>query len=141
MALEPRNPGLLERLGHFFTKSFYGKDMKKHQSTIDNLHSEESKKHWDEFSDKAKDKSFVKAVNNDPRSDEKLKMHVKRLNEMHEGKQMAQISGSNGKVYIVSKLPSGDFGCTCNDWRYKGSVNPGYRCKHIKEFIARSKNK
>lgn len=141
MALEPRNPGLLERLGHFFTKSFYGKEMKKHQNTIDNLHSKESKKHWDEFSDKAKDKDFVKAVNNDPRSDDKLKMHVKRLNEMHEGKPTAQISGSRGKTYSITKMPSGDFGCTCNDWRYKGSVNPGYKCKHIKEFIVRSKNR
>ena len=114
--------------------------MKDHQKNIDALHKEESKDRWDSFADKTKDPSFVKAVQNDPRSDDKLKLHAERLNQLHSGKNVALIQGSRGKTYQVSKLPTGDYGCTCNDWRYKGSVNPGYRCKHIKEYIVRSKN-
>jgi hypothetical protein len=139
MALEKKQPGLLDRIGHFFTKTFYGKNMKKHQKTIDSLHSTEGKESWDNFANKTKDSSFVEAVKKDPRSGEKLKMHVDRLNQMHSGKEVANISGSGGKSYTVSVLPTGDYGCSCNDWRYKGSVNPGYACKHIKEYKMRKK--
>ena len=140
MALNPKDPSLLQRLGHFFTKTFYGKNMKDHQKHIDSLHDKESKDKWDSFADKTKDSSFVKAVKNDPRSDNKLKLHTERLHKMHQSKPVAQIQGSRGKSYSVSKLGTGDYACTCNDWRYKGSVNPGYKCKHIREYIVRSKN-
>lgn len=113
--------------------------MKKHQKTIDSLHKEESKQKWDDFADKAKDKDFVKAVKNDPRSDDKLKLHTERLHQHHNSKQLAVVSGNKGKTYAVTRLPSGDFGCSCNDWRYKGSVTPGYRCKHIKEYLMRKR--
>lgn len=113
--------------------------MKKHQSTIDSLHAEESKEKWNSFADSAKDPDFVRAVKNDPRSDDKLKLHAERLSQLHNSPQVATITGTGGKAYTVTKLPNGDYGCTCNDWRYKGSVNPGYKCKHIKEFIVRSK--
>ena len=139
MALETQDPSILQRLGHFFTKTFYGKKMKGHQKNIDSLFKEESSTKWDSFADKAKDPSFVQAVNNDPRSDDKLKMHAQRLNSMHNGKTLATISGSKGKSYTVSKMANGDYGCTCGDWKYKGSVNPGYKCKHIREYIIRSK--
>ena len=140
MALEPEEPGLLRRLGHFFTKTFYGKKMKGYQKDLDSLHEEESKEKWDNFADKAKDKSFVQAVKNDPRSNEKLKTHVESLNKLHNGKQVASISGSKGKSYQVIKMSDGNYGCSCNDWRYKGSVNPGYKCKHIKEYLIRSRH-
>lgn len=139
MALELKNPTLLDRLGHFFTKAFYGKNMKDHQKDIDSLYQSESKEKWDTFSNKAKDDSFVKAVKNDPRSDDKLKMHAERLNMLHNGKPLAQISGSKGNTYTVTKLADGTYACTCNDWKYKGSVDPSYKCKHIKEYIVRNK--
>ena len=139
MALDPKDPNLLQRLGHFFTKAFYGKKMKKNQKDIDSLFEQESKDKWDSFADKTKDKDFVKAVANDPRSDDKLKMHAARMNEMHSSKPLATIKGSKGKSYTVSKLGTGDFACTCGDWRYKGSVNPGYKCKHIREYIVRKR--
>ena len=140
MALEPKQPSFLSRLGHFFTKAFYGKKMKDHQKSIDSLHEEESKEKWDSFADKTKDSSFVRAVKNDPRSDNKLKMHADRLNKLHNGTELASIRGSKGRAYSVIKLSDGTFGCTCNDWRYKGSVNPSYSCKHIKEYKMRSRH-
>ena len=121
-------------------KTFYGDNMKGHQKSIDSLHSTETPKKWDDFAAKAKDPSFVKAVKNDPRSDGKLIMHAERLSELHKGKPVAQVQGNKGTTYKVTKLASGDYGCTCNDWRYKGSVKVGYKCKHIKEYIVRSRN-
>lgn len=135
MALEPKKPGLLERLGHFFTKTFYSKNMKDHQKAIDNLHNEESKSNWDSFADKTKDTSFVKAVKNDPRSNEKLKMHADSLNKLHNGKVVGSVEGTKSKSYSIINLGDGRYGCTCNDWRYKGSVNPGYKCKHIITYL------
>ena len=139
MAIEPTNPSLLQRLGHFFTKTFYGKKMKEHQKSIDSLHEEESKEKWDSFADKTKDPSFVKAIKNDPRSDSKLKMHAENLGKLHAGKEVAQIRGSKGKTYSVINLGNGSLGCTCGDWRYKGSVTRGYKCKHIKEYEMRNR--
>ena len=114
--------------------------MKQHQSKIDALHQEESKEKWDSFADSAKDPNFVKAVKNDPRSDDKLKMHTERLHDLHNSAPLAQIQGTKGKTYSVSKIGPNDYACTCNDWRYKGSVNPGYKCKHIKEYLLRRNN-
>ena len=140
MALTPKKPSLFERLGHFFTSAFYGKQMKDHQKDIDSLHKEESTQKWDSFADKTKDPSFVKAVQNDPRSDNKLKMHAERLNQLHSSKKVGLVQGSRGRTYQISILSTGDYGCTCNDWRYKGSVTPGYQCKHIKEYVVRSRH-
>ena len=134
MALEPKNPGLLERLGHFFTKAFYGKKMKDHQKSIDSLHKEESKSKWDNFADRTKDPSFVKAVKNDPRSNDKLKMHAESLNKLYNGKVVGSVRGSKNRTYNIINLGNGRYGCTCGDWKYKGSVNPGYECKHITTY-------
>ena len=135
MATDEKTPGLLDRLGHFFTKSFYGKKMKKHQKQIDSLFEEESKQKWDAFADKTKDTSFVKAVKNDPRSSDKLKLHTDSMHKLHTGKPVATIKGKSGKSYSIINLGTGTLGCTCGDWRYKGSVSPGYQCKHIKTHL------
>ena len=139
MAIESKEHGVLDRLGHFFTKMFYGKDMKKHQKKLDSLHKDESQGKWDDFAGKAKDSSFVKAVKNDPRSSDKLKMHATRLHMLHTGDNIDRIPGSRGGSYRIVKLSDGSLGCTCNDWRYKGSVTPGYMCRHIRKH-RRSQN-
>ena len=138
MAIDSQKPGLFDRLGHFFTKAFYGKNMKDHQKDLDSLHKEESADKWKNFGDKTKDKSFVQAVKNDPRSSKKLKMHAESLNSMHNSKTVATVKGKRGS-YQIKHMGTGVYGCTCNDWKYKGSVNPGYKCKHIREYIARKK--
>lgn len=66
--------------------------------------------------------------------DPKLKTHIQALHDLHHGKVMANVGGSSGKTYDVRQLPGGNLGCTCQDWRFRGSVDPSYECKHIKAF-------
>ena len=89
-------------------------------------------KDWDAFLEDTGRKSFVAALKNDPRSDEKLKQHAEAMNRLQTGKAVASIKGALGNYDIV-KLRGGGLGCTCNDWRFKRSVAPvGQRaCKHI----------
>ena len=79
---------------------------------------------------------FVKAVQSHPSADKKLKQHVRSMHDMTKGKTVGKVesSGGGGKSYEIRKMPGGNLGCTCGDWRYKGSVSPGYECKHIKKF-------
>jgi len=89
---------------------------------------------WRNLPRNASSSEFVKRVKAHPDADAKLKMHVQSMHDLSKGRTVTKIKSSTspGKTYEVKKLPGGGMGCTCNDWRYKGSVNPGYECKHIK---------
>jgi hypothetical protein len=89
---------------------------------------------WKGFPRNASSKEFVKRIQAHPDADPKLKMHVQSLHDLSKGKTVAKIQSSSGagKKYEVRKLKGGGVGCTCSDWRYKGSVTPGYECKHIR---------
>ena len=100
---------------------------------------EDPTKKWDSFTDQAARKSFVNALANDPRADEKLKLHADRMNRLINGKPIETVQGSTGK-YTITRLRGGEIGCTCADWRYKKSVAPLGQtdCKHITEWKAHS---
>ena len=89
---------------------------------------------WQKFPRNASSKEFVKRIQEHPQADDKLKLHVKSLHDLSKGKTLAKVQSTSGagKKYEIKKLSGGGVGCTCNDWRYKGSVTPGYQCKHIR---------
>lgn len=91
---------------------------------------------WRRLPQYARSQSFVDAVNNSPQADDKLKMHVQSLHDLSRGSPVAKITSSagSGKTYEIRKMDGGALGCQCGDWRYKGSVTPGYECKHIKAY-------
>ena len=93
---------------------------------------------WNKFVRNTSDKEFVNQVKKHPLSDEKLNLHAASMHDLTKGRVVAKIRSSRvpGKSYEVKKLPGGRLGCTCNDWRFKGSVNPLHDCKHIKAFRA-----
>ena len=70
------------------------------------------------------------------RTDELLARHVDSLHQLVTGKVLDAIESSKGRGlrYEIKQLADGRLGCTCNDWRYVGSVHPGYECKHIRQF-------
>lgn len=100
-------------------------------------HAHLSKEHpdWNQFLESAKKKSFVKAIQADPRADDRLRRHVDQMSRLQTGKTLGKISGEHG-TYNIIRLRGGGLGCTCNDWRYRKSVAPKgeQECKHIKEF-------
>lgn len=92
---------------------------------------------WNKLIRNASDPAFVAAIAQHKKSDSKLVQHTKSMHDLAKGKPAGKIQSSTlpGKTYEVRKIPSG-FGCQCNDWRYKGSVSPGYECKHIRAHKA-----
>lgn len=93
---------------------------------------------WDYMPRYAREQKFVDALKANPQADDKLKMHVQSMHDLSHGKPVGKIGSSEepGKTYEIRGLPDGSLGCQCGDWRYKGSVTPGYECKHIQAFKA-----
>lgn len=91
---------------------------------------------WASLPRNASSSGFVKALGSDSRADPKLKAHVKSLHDLSKAPTVSKIDSSSksGRTYEVKQLPGGRLGCTCNDWRFKGTVNPSHKCKHIKAF-------
>lgn len=95
----------------------------------------EDRDKWSKFYDLIKNPEFVKQLGR-AGGDEKLVQHAKAMHSLQGAKVVANIEGSSGKSYDVKKLPNGKFGCTCRDWQFRGSTNPGYECKHIQAHKA-----
>lgn len=91
---------------------------------------------WDKFLVRVGDPSYYKRFVRHPAVDEKLKLHAESMHNLQRANTLGKIQSSRlpGRSYEIRELPDGTLGCTCPDWRFKGSVNPGYECKHIKAF-------
>lgn len=117
-------------------KAFVSREKKKALDRADDLFASDTKDRWDRFLGHAQRKSFVRALEKDPRADDKLKRHVDQMNRLLSGKVVGQVQGSGDKTYSIVRKRGGGLACTCPDWRYKRSVSPSGEqdCKHIQEF-------
>lgn len=92
---------------------------------------------WDKFLKNIRSPEFVKSIAEHPQADAKLVQHAESMHQMSRGPTVGKIQSSRlpGRTYEIKSI-SGGLACTCPDWRFKGSVNPGYECKHIKAHQA-----
>lgn len=88
---------------------------------------------WDKLVKNVHNQKFVDQLAKHPEADETLAQHAQSMHDLAKGKTVGKIKSSRlpGRSYEVKKI-GGGMGCTCPDWRFKGSVNPGYECKHIR---------
>lgn len=93
---------------------------------------------WDYMPRYAREQKFVDAIKASPLADDKLKTHVQSMHDLSRGTPVGRIDSSKepGKAYEIRKMSDGSLGCLCGDWRYVGSVTPGYECKHIQAHKA-----
>jgi hypothetical protein len=91
---------------------------------------------WKNFPRNVRSVEFVKAVLKHPDADAKLKEHAKSMHRLSRAKVVGKVESSrgSGKTYEIKKMTRGRLGCTCNDWRYKGSIDQGHDCKHVRAF-------
>ena len=96
---------------------------------------------WDRFIRNVRHKGFLEALKQNPKADEKLIQHAQSMHDLHHADTISTVPSQTtaGKTYDLRDLfPASKgrrYGCTCNDWRYRGSVDPvGHECKHIKAF-------
>jgi hypothetical protein len=87
---------------------------------------------WRKFVRNVRDPSFIDQLAKHPDSDPKLLQHAKAMHELSRGTPVDKIQSARlpGRSYEIRGTASA-LACTCPDWRFKGSVNPGYECKHI----------
>jgi hypothetical protein len=89
---------------------------------------------WDKLVKNVRDQKFVDALSKHPDSDDTLAQHAQSMHDLSRGKPKGKVYSSRlpGRSYEIRSLGGDKLGCTCPDWRFKGSVNPGYECKHIR---------
>lgn len=89
---------------------------------------------WDKLLRNARSQDFVDLLSTHPESDKGLVLHAQSMHDLSRGKTVGKIYSSRlpGRSYEIRDMGGDKLGCTCPDWRYKGSVNPGYECKHIR---------
>lgn len=90
---------------------------------------------WTKFNNRVKSPEYLKQVSEHPDADPQLVQHAKSMHDLANGQVLGKIESETlgGRTYEVRKTESG-MACTCPDWRYKGSVTPGYECKHVRAF-------
>jgi hypothetical protein len=88
---------------------------------------------WKKLIKNVRDQKFVDTLAKHPDADETLIQHAQSMHDLSRGRPVGKILSSRlpGRSYEIRKI-GGGLGCTCPDWRFKGSINPGYECKHIK---------
>lgn len=93
---------------------------------------------WKAFRQKLKAQTFVQAVKQDTRSDEKLKRYSEANGKHLRARGVPTFpvpSQSSGKTYTVKYHPDdGRYSCNCGDWihaRSHQTSKPRQDCKHI----------
>jgi hypothetical protein len=124
-------PELLERLRDLLPAAQRAK-----QEVREHAGSKDPKK-WDVFVQRAVDSpEFIRQLERSKRVAPKDVQHAKSMRDLHFGPVLGKVGSSSqsGKEYEIRQLPGGRHGCTCSDWRFRGSTNPGYECRHIQAF-------
>jgi len=94
---------------------------------------------WDKLIDQAsKSPEIIRQLKRHPNADPKLVQHTLTMADLRKAKPLGKVHSTHdsGSEYEVRKLPGGRLGCTCRDWRFRGSTNADYKCKHIKAYEA-----
>lgn len=93
---------------------------------------------WDKFLKNVSDPQFLKQFVRHPDADDDLVQHARSLHNLSKAKTVGKVYSSRlpGRSYEVRELQDGNYGCTCPDWRYVGTLQPGYECKHIRALKA-----
>lgn len=125
-------PGLFK----FLTKVAAPQAQPKHQEFLDEHFSINPA--WKDFKKKLRSKSFVEAVKQDTRADEKLKRYSEGNARHVQARGVPTFpvpSQSSGKSYNVKYHPDiNRFTCNCGDWVHKKSHEENKTqqdCKHI----------
>lgn len=129
---------VIPHLWHRFLDLFRSKDTKAQRKVDYHFSPKASSDKWRKLVANSRDPRFIDALSRHPGSDEKLITHARSMGALSRGRAVGKIRSSTlpGKTYEIKDIGGGRLGCQCGDWRYKGSVNPGYECKHIRAFKA-----
>jgi hypothetical protein len=93
---------------------------------------------WDKFLKHVRSPVYAEKVIDRAAEDPKLVRHTQSMHGLSKGKVLGKVRSESrpGLSYEIRKMPDGRLGCTCPDWRFVGSVDPGYDCKHLRAFRA-----
>jgi hypothetical protein len=93
---------------------------------------------WVKFLKNISDPGYLDQLSQHPEADPQLLQHAKSLHDLSKAPTVGKVYSVRlpGRSYEVKKLQDGTYGCTCPDWRYIGSLQPGYECKHIRAHKA-----
>jgi hypothetical protein len=113
---------------------FDTKKRKAKKDVVQHLKSKDPRK-WDTFvANAANSPEFINQLRRNDSVPAKDALHAVSMASLAKGPTVGDVESQSvpGNKYQIRKIPGRKLACTCGDWRYKGSVNPGYECKHIK---------
>lgn len=95
---------------------------------------------WTKFVKNVADPSYLQMLASNPKADPNLIQHAAALHDLSKGHTVGKVYSARlpGRSYEIKELPDGSLGCTCPDWRFVGTLRPGYKCKHILAYEAGS---
>jgi hypothetical protein len=132
LADELEKIGFMEGLWKGIT-SLFQSDTDKAKSRVDYFFSPKAgPDKWDKFAKNVKSKEFVAQLAQNPNADPTLVQHAEAMHDLENGKTVGKILSSRlpGKSYEIKETGRG-LACTCPDWKFVGSLRPGYKCKHV----------
>lgn len=118
-----------------YVSDLFRPEARRARAQVQEHHKSKDPQKWNDFVENAaRSPAFLSAIEKSKKIPEKDVLHAQSMAGLAHGKVVGEIDSSmrSGDKYQIKELPGGQLGCTCGDWRYKGSVNPGYECKHIK---------
>ena len=120
-----------------FTDVFRSRDEKNKRRVDYHFSPKAGPDKWKKLVRNAQDPAFAEQFARHPESTDKDTLHVQRMGELGRARTVAKIKSSRlpGRSYEIREV-SGGLACTCPDWRFKGSIDPNYECKHIKAHRA-----
>lgn len=104
-------------------------------STLDEHFESDDPSKWDAFRKRLRSKAFVKDVQEDPRSDRKLKNFSKNLSAHMTSRGPTYTAQGETDQYKIKYHPSTKrYSCSCGNWAYKQAPKSSKNadCKHIK---------
>lgn len=115
-----------------FTDLFRSEDSKAKRQVDFHFSPGGGQEKWNKFVKRSANPSFISELRSHKLSDPKTMMHAESMRDLQSSPAAGKIESSTrpGLTFEIKNLGY-RLGCSCEDWRYRASVNPGYDCKHI----------
>lgn len=122
--------GLWQRL----VTGIFGTDKEKQKQRVDYFYSPRAgPDKWTKFDSNIKSPEFLAQVTTHKNADPKLVQFAHSMHALTNSPTVGKVQSErlSGKTYEIRNTPRG-LACTCPDWRFVGTLKPGYECKHIR---------
>jgi len=108
-------------------------NQEKYQERAEEHFSSTDTSRWKPFRKNLRAKSFVAAVKNDDRADDRLKNFAENVGRHLRASGGTKVQGAGGTYTVKFHPVTGRYSCSCGDWVYTKAPLETGDCKHIRQ--------